>query len=133
MNREILFRGKRVDNGAWVEGDLAHHKDGRRYIRCWSAETYTAAVVDPGTVGQFTGMTDKNGTRIFEGDIVRGIDDYRLIEISSVVEYGYLGGGDSFDVYGFAFVLKDDFISYQNCERIEVIGNIHDNDLEETK
>ena len=69
--REILFRGKRADNGEWVEGTLYQiGKEQNPFImlvnRC--AESHE---VDPATVGQYTGLTDKNGTKIFEGDIVK--------------------------------------------------------------
>ena len=122
--REILFRGKRLDNGEWsygfynefanrCTGEQEHFiqtvkKDGRiDYIR----------QVNPETVGQFTGLTDKNGTKIFEGDILRG-------SWNTVLTVFYDDIATSFKVKTLSAMEKE--ISYYGLDRIEVVGNIHD-------
>ena len=128
--REILFRGKTYD-GKWEQGDLRHggyvRNDSETYIMR-SDYALNNIPVDPKTVGQFTGLTDKHGKKIFEGDIVR-------------MERGLMVNGE----YAYCDVCK---VIYDHCcffvafadgcrrtrlyreddtERYEIIGNIHDN------
>ena len=144
--REILFRGKRIDNNEWSYGDLI--QDGRGYVGVW-AQTPSAVnyEVEPETVGQYTGLTDKNGKRIFEGDIIRYCErfDYQMYQ-ESIEDPEAYGG----ELYSPAFSIgavvyyTDDFsgfdISNHNFDSnglselmcsgdyfYEVIGNLWDN------
>lgn len=115
--REILFRGRRKDNGEWVCGDLTHsvYKIGDTCVGKYGSEIGMHQV-DPSTVGQYTGLTDKNGKRIFEGDVV----EYR--------EYGNLTV--VWDDGAFQLMREDTFydvLDHYTTVFSVVIGNIHDN------
>ena len=120
--REILFRGKEIGADRWVHGSLDIHKSGVVVIMSDEIVTSIYARVDPDTVGQFTGMTDKNGTKIFEGDIVK-IDIAGLI-FNAVCKFH---SGSFGLVWHYMGVDRwQAFTSICHVE-YEVIGNIHDN------
>lgn len=118
--REILFRGKQLGNGKWLFGDLRHifHGKYRTHIVDNSNGLNNGVCgleVDPSTVGQFTGLEDKLGTKIFEGDV---IDDLG-VEYIVVFDSDYAQFRGKFDGWNAE-------ISHI-ASRCEVIGNIHDN------
>ena len=130
--REILFRGKSLDNrGAWVVGSLIHRTDfygdpcddyfilhGGEF----DCDYYDADRVDPKTVGQFTGLTDKNGTKIFEGDIVE-----HHIQGDILVNRGVVNWDEESARWAYQLNTMNPCFALYNPNAFEVIGNIHDN------
>lgn len=131
--REILFRGKRKENGKWIYGSLVpketnSYADG--FLIIDGALNYdeldnyypsfsTYDVVSE-TVGQYTGLTDKNGKKIFEGDILKNIESNEIVAIC----YGGCSFCYSYNgtIYGI-----DDSETGLEMNEWEIIGNIHDN------
>lgn len=135
--REILFRGKRLNNGEWVQGDFIQLHDERKYVvnnkfgacidnkgNFINTEAPFVCEVDPATVGQYTGSRDKNGKKIFEGDIISfdyvgknlGVDGIEAV-IFENGKFGVKWGWHS------EFVCLDGFAN----TTLEVIGNTYDN------
>ena len=131
--REILFRGKRKDNGEWVEGADVMHKTVRGEL-CLANVGVDWVSVDPLTCGQYTDLTDSNGAKIFEGDIVKLTDNCNDFEWKAVVVFG---NPDRAYCWGWNFVPIDeykgttDILLWVEMEDsgayCEVIGNIYDN------
>ena len=135
--REILFRGKRLDNNEWVYGNYFHYnnKNYNEGLGCFYIQTKLDKEtliedfeVIPETIGQHTGLTDKNGNKIFEGDIVEyqyvicEEDGVGMYENPVTFENGcFCIDGDSDFTLSYAILSSDEYGG------LKVIGNIHDN------
>lgn len=123
MNREILFRGKRTEDGKWMYGYYQDEKTSTADFPCivpFCGSAYDDDndwEVDVETVGQYTGLTDKNGTKIFEGDIIHGFGGNFAVRWSPEICSFVAGEGRR--------ILPA--MTYGTMKSFEVIGNIYDN------
>lgn len=146
MAREILFKAKRIDNGEWVEGFYFEHA-GKHFIIDLSNThihaTYLkedifnfdlrAFIVDQKTLCQYTGLTDKNGNKIWENDVVKGVS-YSSERIGIIVWINELAGfgiryreRNDPTIWENSSILKCATSGWKNQFAAEVIGNIFDN------
>ena len=118
MNREIKFRGKQVDNGEWVYGYYWRDNSTRKYKITINLQddNFCCHEVIIDTVGQFTGLTDKKGNEIYEGDMVQhNAWDYPFEVIFHQ------------EKARFVCKMKTGLTQYIDYENIQLVGNIHDN------
>ena len=111
--REILYRGRDIAHNWHYGVPLVFTED---YVCITAPHTYNKAV-QPESIGQYTGLTDKNGKKIFEGDICKHRSNFSGKYIISVVTY----------TDGYFLAMADENSGFDLSDKLEIIGNIHDN------
>lgn len=147
MNREILFRAKSIQTGRWIFGYYFEDKDSKSYIGYMSKKRYIPDTLDwekaeyyennptynwvfvkeevvTETVGEYTGLTDKNGVKIFEGDIIRNIES----DIKALVQFFSEHTAFMVWIHNELFSINQvEYLGEMEMSEVEVIGNIYDN------
>lgn len=141
--REILFKAKLIETGAWEEGSVILFPDGDSFIYCTESKNVLwEHQVDTSTICQYTGLNDKNGKKIFDGDVIisdNGFDDsYKFVVCFGACggaknvehEVGYFGffldGYDDNTKHFLKCGLRNDIVFWVCENRCEIVGNIHD-------
>lgn len=147
MIREIIFRAKQAHNGQWMEGYFSKDYAGVAYIT--TLDGVSTGVVDESTLGQYTGLTDDNGVKIFEGDVVEcwddsaddpgwgldrrhtGVIEYASPSFSLAIKTRFPNSisrtASRHEIDGSYPNMKTYLDRWVNAENIEVIGNRFDN------
>lgn len=117
--REILFRGKRADNGEWVYGYYTKHTSGKIFIRCIGKDCTQSYEVIPSSVGEYTGL-EANGKQVFEGDILNYFGILYIVSWNDSLLTYIVTSVDEKKEYLF-------FLYKANMDCVYIVGNIHDN------